>query len=86
MTGRYYHTAPRPTTNRVRCLVCHEEVYSAAGIHPQCALRQDDPPRLKSKSSGSSSTAAGSSNRAVRDSGSAIIAISPVPEIPSMPG
>jgi hypothetical protein len=50
MTGRYYHTAPRPVTNRVRCLVCHEEVYSAAGIHPQCALRQEDPPRLKAKS------------------------------------
>jgi hypothetical protein len=47
MNPRYYHT-PLPST-RVRCPVCHEAVYSRAGIHPQCAVRQADPPRPKDK-------------------------------------
>ncbi|MGP0062887.1 MAG: hypothetical protein ACLQGP_04695 [Isosphaeraceae bacterium] len=47
MNPRYYHT-PIPST-RVRCPVCHEAVYSRAGIHPQCAVRQADPPRPKDK-------------------------------------
>ena len=49
MTTRYYHTPPEPVSNRVRCPVCHEAVYSRAGIHPQCAVRQADPPRPKDK-------------------------------------
>jgi hypothetical protein len=49
MTTRYYHTPPPPASTRVRCPVCHEEVYSRAGIHPQCAARQCDPPRPKGK-------------------------------------
>ena len=49
MTTRYYHTPPPPVSTRVRCPVCHEEVYSRAGIHPQCAARQCDPPRPKGK-------------------------------------
>ena len=47
MTMRNYHTPPQPGSNRVRCPVCHEAVYSRAGIHPQCAVRQSDPPRPK---------------------------------------
>ena len=47
MNPRYYHT-PLPST-RVRCPVCHEAVYSRAGIHPQCAVRQADPPKPKEK-------------------------------------
>ena len=47
MTPRYYHTPPPPASNRVSCPVCHKEVYSRAGIHPQCAVRQSDPPRPK---------------------------------------
>jgi len=47
MNPRYYHT-PLPST-RVRFPVCHEAVYSRAGIHPQCAVRQADPPRPKDK-------------------------------------
>jgi hypothetical protein len=27
---------------RARCPVCHETVYSRAGIHPQCAVRQSE--------------------------------------------
>ena len=49
MTTRYYHTPPPPVSTRIRCPVCHEEVYSRAGIHPQCAARQSDPPRSKGK-------------------------------------
>jgi hypothetical protein len=49
MTPRYYHTQPPPVSNRERCPVCHEAVYGAAGIHPQCAVRQADPPRPKAK-------------------------------------
>ncbi len=50
---------PRPDRNpiqspstRVRCPVCHEVVYSRAGIHPQCAVRRSDPPRPKVKPEG----------------------------------
>ena len=49
MATRYYHTPLSPTETRVRCPVCHEPVYSKAGIHPQCAVRQSDPPRPKPK-------------------------------------
>jgi hypothetical protein len=52
MTPRYYHTPPLPISTRVRCPVCHTDVYSRAGIHPQCAVRQSDPPRLKCKPRG----------------------------------
>jgi len=45
----HYHTPPHPVSTRVRCPVCHEEVYSRAGIHPQCAARRNDPPKVKNK-------------------------------------
>ena len=45
----HYHTPPPSVSTRVRCPVCHEEVYSLAGIHPQCAVRQCDPPKVKNK-------------------------------------
>jgi hypothetical protein len=48
MNPKHLHT---PVSTRVRCPVCHEPVYSRAGIHPQCAVRQADPPRAKSKPS-----------------------------------
>src|SRR3954468_14043707 len=44
MYSRHYHT---PVSTRARCPVCHEAVYSRAGIHPQCAMSQADPPRPK---------------------------------------
>ena len=49
MNPKHFHT---PISTRVRCPVCHEAVYSRAGIHPQCAVRQSDPPRPKSKPPG----------------------------------
>jgi hypothetical protein len=49
MSPRSYRILTKPISTRVRCPVCHEEVYSRAGIHPQCAVRQSDPPRMKSK-------------------------------------
>lgn len=45
----HYHTPPQAVSTRVRCPVCHEEVYSLAGIHPQCAVRQCDPPKVKTR-------------------------------------
>jgi hypothetical protein len=47
MTTKSYHTPPQPASARVRCPVCHEVVYSKAGIHPQCAVRQSEPPKVK---------------------------------------
>jgi len=49
MNPKHFHT---PVSTRVRCPVCHEAVYSRAGIHPQCAVRQADPPRAKPKAPG----------------------------------
>ena len=49
MNFKYYHTPLKPVTTRVRCPVCHEIVYSTAGIHPQCAVRQAEPFRPKDK-------------------------------------
>jgi hypothetical protein len=49
MNPKHFHT---PVSTRVRCPVCHEAVYSRAGIHPQCAVRQSDPPRPKAKPPG----------------------------------
>lgn len=48
MNPRYYHRhTPLLDPRRRRCPVCHHAVYSLAGIHPQCAERQADPPRSK---------------------------------------
>ena len=49
MTPKYYHTPLKPVSTRARCPVCREAVYSLAGIHPQCAVKQADPPRPKTK-------------------------------------
>ncbi|MHC5542605.1 hypothetical protein ACYOEI_30640 [Singulisphaera rosea] len=49
MNPRHYHNPVNPPTTRVRCPVCHEVVYSTAGIHPQCAVKQSDPPKPKEK-------------------------------------
>jgi len=49
MNPKHFHT---PVSTRVRCPVCHEAVYSRAGIHPQCAVRQSDPPKSKVKPQG----------------------------------
>jgi hypothetical protein len=38
---------PATAPNRARCPVCQEAVYSRAGIHPQCAMKQSEPPRPK---------------------------------------
>lgn len=53
MNPKSYHTPPQPVSARVRCPVCHQEVYSRAGIHPQCAVRQSDPPKPKNRAKGS---------------------------------
>ena len=44
-----YRKLARTVSTRIRCPVCHQEVYSRAGIHPQCAARQCDPPRPEGK-------------------------------------
>jgi hypothetical protein len=45
----YHHAQPKPISTRARCPVCNQAAYSLAGIHPQCAERQADPPRPKAK-------------------------------------
>jgi hypothetical protein len=67
MNPKSYRTPTQPDSTRVRCPVCHEAVYSRAGIHPQCAVRQSDPPRPKAKAQG-----------AVVNSGEAPTAVEPV--------
>ena len=49
MNTRYYHTPLKTISSRPSCPVCHESVYSRAGIHPQCAVVQSDPPKLRGK-------------------------------------
>ena len=46
MYPKHVHT---PISTRARCPVCRQAVYSRAGIHPQCAERQAEPPRPKVK-------------------------------------
>lgn len=58
MSPNYSHKPIPPTSTRVRCPVCRTEVYSPAGIHPQCAVRQADPPRLKARRPGTDSDVA----------------------------
>ncbi len=41
MNPKHFHT---PVSTRGRCPVCHQPVYSRGGIHPQCAMRQSEPP------------------------------------------
>ena len=48
----YYHTQPKPISTRALCPVCNQPAYSLAGIHPQCAERQAEPPRPKGKPKG----------------------------------
>ena len=49
MNPKSYQPQNSTPSTRVRCPVCHEAVYSRAGIHPQCAVRQSDPPKAKIK-------------------------------------
>jgi hypothetical protein len=44
MNPKHLHT---PISTRLRCPVCHQPVYSRGGIHPQCAMRQSEPPLPK---------------------------------------
>jgi hypothetical protein len=46
MNPRHHHTPVAPST-RACCPVCRQPVYSPAGIHPQCAIRQSEAPRPK---------------------------------------
>ena len=48
MFPKYRH-APIFDPERKRCSVCHQAVYSLAGIHPQCAIKRADCPGIKSK-------------------------------------
>ena len=44
-----YRHAPIIDPDRKRCPVCHQSVYSLAGIHPQCAIKRADALESKSK-------------------------------------
>jgi hypothetical protein len=41
MFPRYRHT-PIFDSQRKRCPICNQSVYSLAGIHPQCAIKLDE--------------------------------------------
>jgi len=84
MTPKYNHTPPPPASTRVRCPICHEAVYSQAGIHPQCAVRQADPPRPKAKPPGSPGHAVQTA-RAPEQVGVGVVAIPPDSESRSAP-
>jgi hypothetical protein len=47
MAPGYYHSPVKPVSTRARCPVCKESVYSRTGIHPQCAIKQSEPPKPK---------------------------------------
>jgi hypothetical protein len=47
MNPRSYKTPVQSSQTRARCPVCHQAVYSRAGIHPQCAVRQSELPKVK---------------------------------------
>jgi hypothetical protein len=42
MFPKYRHAAI-VDLSRKRCPVCHHAVYSLAGVHPQCAIRLQEP-------------------------------------------
>ena len=44
MFPRYRHT-PIFDSQRKRCPICNQSVYSLAGIHPQCAIKLDEDPQ-----------------------------------------
>ena len=71
-TYPHRHTPPQRVSTRVRCPVCHEEVYSRAGIHPQCAVRQCDPPRVKTGAQ-TSPPGAGPVSAAIEAAGAVVI-------------
>ncbi len=41
MNSRHHHT-PLTDAQRKRCPICDKAVYSLAGIHPQCAIKQNE--------------------------------------------
>ena len=47
MFPRYRHT-PIYDSQRKRCPICNQSVYSLAGIHPQCAIKLDEGPQSRS--------------------------------------
>ena len=52
MNPSHHHKPIPPDPTRARCPVCREVVYSRAGIHPQCAVRQSEAPKAKAKGAG----------------------------------
>jgi hypothetical protein len=40
---RHYHNPLPPVSRRAPCPICKKATYSAAGIHPQCAMSLPDP-------------------------------------------
>jgi hypothetical protein len=48
MLPKYRHT-PISDPERKRCPICHQVVYSLAGVHPQCAIKRAVALESKSK-------------------------------------
>jgi len=85
MNPKSYRILAKLVSTRVRCPVCHEEVYSRAGIHPQCAVRQCDPPKVKNKGQ-KTPTQAESVPVTTAPAGAEAVVDLPTPEIITAPG
>ena len=76
MNPSHVHT---PVSTRVRCPVCHHAVYSRGGIHPQCAVRQAEPPKPRTKAQVPPGPAEHAGDDSVR-AGTEVLAESPAAE------
>jgi len=70
MNSRHYHT-PITDSQRKRCPICDKPVYSLAGIHPQCAIKQNDgvPPILSEPVEPAIAVAASGTAAAIKPTG-----------------
>jgi hypothetical protein len=82
MNPKSYRILTDTGSGRVRCPVCHEAVYSRAGIHPQCAVRQSEPPKPKNKPQMPPSLAEPEATT-VEGAGTDVVADSPIAEVVS---
>ncbi len=72
---------------RKRCPVCNHAVYSAAGIHPQCAIRQSDPPHAERKKLALAEAAAADAPVIDADAAEVVVAVvEPTPRAPRVFG
>ena len=82
MNPKHYHTPALALPQRRRCPVCHQSVYSRAGIHPQCAMKQSEPFQPHSKKH---AAAAASAPVAAVTPGADLVEVAPVRDALTLP-